>query len=510
MLSLKRTLCIVVVVMLAVSIAFAGCSSTKEDTKAPTQSPSTEGEAKKEDAKPAEKVKLVISMLRAGHTNFPEGMDENNNPISDFIREKTGYDVQFKLYTDAEQLNMLIASGEPMDAFSFYDRAAFAEYYTQGILADITEHVKKSANIMKETPENVWKAVTMDGKIYALPETWIAPIWGFQVRTDWMEELGIQSPQNIDQLYAMFKAFKDKKGAAGITIDNNGAYGPGQQPLLFGLFDLPHEFVEKDGKVIYTNIDPRAKEALIFANKLYKDGLLDKEFAVNKPENIQTKIVGGNVGSIVSFYWTARTYQQGVKEKTGKDVFKFIDPPKTASGKEFKFSQAGPIQLLVGVTKASKHQAEAVDFFSRLLDEEIAYRVGIGEEGVQYKKAADGKIELVPEEIAKIEYKWHYFDNLFYNDKVLYLQEDAQWADTKVPQYKWVGGSETWNIYGYIQPLPEFSKTIANLRDLTNKAYVDFIVGQRSIDEFDAYVQEWMDNGGKDVLAKVNEVYYAK
>lgn len=54
---------------------------------------------------------------------------------------------------------------------------------------------------------------------------------------------------------------------------------------------------------------------------------------------------------------------------------------------------------------------------------------------------------------------------------------------------------------------PVYNEKAEILDKVYNDAYIDFITGARSLDEFDAFVEEWLAAGGQEVLDEAQQVY---
>ena len=67
---------------------------------------------------------------------------------------------------------------------------------------------------------------------------------------------------------------------------------------MFGIYDVSENYnlMVKDGKVVLANTTDNYRAYLTWMNKLFNDGLLDKEFATQTPDQMRTKIKGGITG----------------------------------------------------------------------------------------------------------------------------------------------------------------------------------------------------------------------
>ena len=131
------------------------------------------------------------------------------------------------------------------------------------------------------------------------------PLW---INQDWLDQLGMKEPETTEEFYAYLKAVKETDlngngqhdevpfAATGITgiIDHlKGSWG-------LGTSGLGHKFVDVDpdtGKLRFTKAQPEYKEMLEFLNKLYKEGLLDKEIFTIEGGALNAKGQEGLLGS---------------------------------------------------------------------------------------------------------------------------------------------------------------------------------------------------------------------
>ncbi|WP_340009590.1 extracellular solute-binding protein [Paenibacillus sp. FSL K6-0276] len=174
----------------------------------------------------------------------------------------------------------------------------------------IDQYMPNLKAAMEETPEMKKLSTFPDGKIYSLPtrlpsrpKSSRQPV----INKTWLDKLGLKVPETIDELYNVFKAFKEQ--------DPNGNGKQDEIPFIekgndlispFGIADLNNNnMIIKDGKAIYYPVSEEFKEALKWENKLYAEGLLDKEVFTQddtmrsaKFQNPDAPIVG------FSYQWT--------------------------------------------------------------------------------------------------------------------------------------------------------------------------------------------------------------
>src|SRR5690606_13948861 len=129
----------------------------------------------------------------------------------------------------------------------------------------------------------------MAGNLMAIPVTGSSIeeatyIW---IRTDWLDNLGLEAPRTIDDLLKISKASTTK------DPDQNGeddTYGlmlsnylwdpiADMEGFMAGFDAFPRLWVEDEsGKLVFGGIQPEVKAALQELQKMYKNGEIENEF----------------------------------------------------------------------------------------------------------------------------------------------------------------------------------------------------------------------------------------
>jgi putative aldouronate transport system substrate-binding protein len=56
------------------------------------------------------------------------------------------------------------------------------------------------------------------------------------------------------------------------------------------------------------------------------------------------------------------------------------------------------------------------------------------------------------------------------------------------------------------ESMPKFWTSMESLRETT---YIDIITGKKSVDDFDAFVEQWNKMGGEQITKEANEWYHS-
>ena len=123
---------------------------------------------------------------------------DNFDPETDFTRqlilEELGVNILPEMGIEDDKLNLVLMSEQEYDAIKMnYDLNLLASYISNGAVQDLTDLVEEYGPNLKEAfSQDVWDMVSVDGRIYAIPETDSNDIEnGIVVRKDWLELLGL-------------------------------------------------------------------------------------------------------------------------------------------------------------------------------------------------------------------------------------------------------------------------------------------------------------------------------
>ena len=100
-----------------------------------------------------------------------------------------------------------------------------------------------------------WKSI-MDRE--PIPETYV----GIIMRGDWLEELGLDAPETIDDFVEVLTAFKNEKNASVPFSTTTGFLK--QSQIFASAYDVTSDgFVDVDGKAVLSPVQDSYKEYLL-------------------------------------------------------------------------------------------------------------------------------------------------------------------------------------------------------------------------------------------------------
>jgi putative aldouronate transport system substrate-binding protein len=391
------------------------------------------------------------------------------------------------------------------------------KYQQVGLITPIGDLIKDKKNIQKYCSDSK-VSFTIDGKQYAFGPNNPRPAFsGTQIRKDWLLKAGFtKQPQTIDEFYNMLRTFKTK------DFDGNGKddtvplalaalpddlFAGVTWHLLRAMHNMPMNFLEKDGKIVYSLLEPQAKEFLKFANKLYIEGLIPKDFASLKAPDANELLLGNKAGVLTSTPWGLANNVKVVKEKYNGEIV-YLDPPKSISGDKSYMPINRPIAQAVMVTKTCKDPKTAIDFMEMRFEEDLITLLNYGILNEHYT-LINGK-PIFTEKVVKGEIKTDWFV-YFANPQPAELwhynvsTNGSGFNETYSPQEKWIGKFFPADLY--MPPQPKLKTIETELIAQVQKFYVDVITGNVKIDEFESARKKWLDAGGQDILEGYSKLY---
>lgn len=478
-----------------------------------------------------------------GPNALPESDTCSDNRMRRYIQERVNVTVENAWEVTSwdqydQRHDLTVASGDLPDVM-IVDARDMRQLAEADLIQDLSAVYEEYASpFIKEsygmTDGLALEQATIDGRLMGLPNVlkdgdYYPMLW---LRQDWLDNLGLAMPETLEEVGEVARAFNEddpdgngQDDTVGLLASENWAFD--FQPFFtyFGAF--PSAWVENaDGEVIYGSVAPEMREALSMLQGWYQEGLIDPEFATLSGDSFEQKLVGGRAGMVVGPWWlTCCPLVNSVTNDPNAEwvpvfapfpednVYKPIADSLTASfivvRKDYPTPEAVVKTLNVQTDYNDPDRPTYADYpeanvvwtfvwpFSFILDrpDTLTYHQGLIEQAVE----SGDPSELNPE------------DRLQYEDVVAY-QSDP------------VGNRDRWTNYANnmvslplleddrIEPFRRLYQAELILADeriwptlekLENETMLRVLTGQSSIEEFDAFVDQWNRLGGGTILESV-------
>jgi len=274
--------------------------------------------------------------------------------------------------------------------------------------------------------------------------------------------------------------------------------------ILQGSFGVSTSTVDKNGKLEFSWIQPEYKEYLTYVKSLYDEGLLDPEFAVNQSRQTQEKMIGGLAVISSENWWIAKTIDENLKQKNPESEVKYLPLP---TGKNGISGVQAPklVNAYFCIPTKAKEPAEAIKFLEYMSSDDALFVQNYGLEGLHYTKE-NGKIVYTAEQSAAIDFLVNY-QLIDTRDNFLLRQEKKGFTS----YYQQLQGYNRVEEATNLMPSNDaFDSKLSELQTFVLENSVKFIMGTRDLSEFDKYVQEFNQRGGKEAIDAANEWYVKK
>lgn len=392
-------------VMLIAAFLLNGCGGTADSDN--TKAPSPEGES--------EPITLTFFDKNIGAAF--------TDPVAEEITRRTGIKIEIQQPTGnpEEKLALMLTGGDLPDVVLMDRRSDIVnKYIAAGALLPLNDLIDQYGPDIKTMYGDVLnKSRYTDGKNYYL-NNWYGidpdPDRGINMRMDLLKEFGygekaekgepFTQAEFIDVLTKFKEAYPTIDGQAGIPFTINGEYMETVLSTFRGMYGMKNYYIEEENVKLQVR-DPRYVEMVGFINQLYRDGLLDREWAVNKTDMFEQKLAGGSVfacngGEAAS----ANTALSEGDEESDKQFYMFkvvadgVDPDTTTYSPRSSLGWDA-----IGITVANEHPEETMKFLNFLASEEGQYLLMWGLEGSNWTME-DGKHTPDEEIIPSFRQDW--------------------------------------------------------------------------------------------------------
>ena len=539
----------IIATLLTASMLLAACGSA-DQKKNSVQS------TKNADGKYEPTLTITIAkQLDENAGKYAEGDDINKNPMVELTEEKLGIKLETTLLGgdagnyDTKLRLALTGSEELPDVFPVYGTQMIADMIESGRVKAIDEDIEKYMperlkEIYDKYPETFYP-VMKDGKTYGIA---CAPTLTegqvMIIRQDWLDNLGLKAPTNLEEFEAVIKAFTEddpdgngKNDTYGFTYSGSGVYNTGWVSDPVALFSansgkhIPGSWQEdENGNLVYGSIDEGNRKTLELLAKWHANGWTFQEAAATGAWDAMGQFTEGKAGIFIGRPWAVGS----VRDVTSVDPNAVIAcyPNIKQDNGECTYQSA---QTTDGWLMFNKDFDNMEAFFTYY---DWLYDVAFGTGDFQYGFMEDHDYDIVNGEVVFDTSK---FDpavtDPFLPGKSTVLKNTPmidrmqEYADAKAgktetgAQIRAAADFESApdmaegyviandnreelipNLYN-AEPTPTMKKCWEQLQTMEAQVYTNIIYGKEPIESFDKFVEDWKAQGGEQITQEVNEWY---
>lgn len=449
--------------------------------------------------------------------------DPNADAMAGVIEEKTGYKVNYSMLpsdSPDEKLIADVAGGVKYDILKV-TQDQFEKLYSKGALMPLKSLLETYGQDILNGLEDkeMWTPFSDEsGEIYGIPfvNEYPKQVDYISCRKDLMREAGItEVPETLDEFYQDLVTLKNYYGDKYIIFSASGGWDEGCRTIAaaFGIYN--DWMVDDDGNVIYMTEHKNYQAYMDFMKKLYSEGLLDSEFAVNTSNNVQEKLASSQAIMGSCNHPAQITVSTSLVNNYGvaKEDIGYICPLEGENG-ECKYMTRDGVNYVTCILKTCENAADAVNYMNlKVQNQEY---ICIGEEGVHFNKDADGNyVPIMPKFTDDKGFAWWYINA---TDTKSY---EVQWqARVHKSEYQWDAFENT-TLY-LVENRPEIYVVNPFLYKPSTGAYVEknptlknelqnymLQVACGNDKGLDTFMQDWKAAGG-DAVKEDLQTWYAE
>lgn len=434
-------------------------------------------------------------------------------------QEATGVTIELVEPTDETALNLLIASGDLPDIIraskEFYNGGMTA-MIDDGIAIDLTDLLPEYApayNAYITSDEAIYNSAAVEvndelcvlafaGQFYPVDSPFRSYA-GIIVRKDFMDELGIESIETVDDFKTYLSRCKEELGVSvpfmsqNTMNDYNWKYG-----LLTSAFGLPCAYdYQVDGVYHFGAYEPEFKDFLAYMNELYAEGLLDPNFTVTDNATAIASITSGDSAAICAMVSRFQVIETAAEDP---ELALTAIPSLTANaGETAMMSYASNITSTGSwcfITEECEDVESAMRWMDYLYTEEGMDLANYGIEGTTYTVDENGEVQLTefvtdnPDGYAIDPIlrsyglvNWSCVHRREFSEKRFPLAEQrdgcAIWADSQYNDYM----LSNYSVPTELQE--EYTQLRTDIDTYLSEMIANFIAGTEPLDNFDSYLE---------------------
>ncbi|WPC09609.1 extracellular solute-binding protein [Globicatella sp. PHS-GS-PNBC-21-1553] len=457
----------------------------------------------------------TITWMNMLHTASPP-----NNVIEELLEDYTNTNLEITWIPDAskeERLTTALASNDLADivTITLMKNSSVRNAMKAGMFWDVTPYLKDYPNLAEISEDRI-EAASIDGKLYGIPFQKAYARGGLTLRKDWLDNLNLEVPTTMDELYEVMRAFTyddpDGNGeddTVGLGDRNDLRYSSFK--TFSSYFGAPNGWeVTEEGKFIPEFETEAYMTTLDYSRKLYEEGILQQDFAVTSKADQDDQFVNGKTGVYTGMV-SINGHFNKMNDALGEGNFELIPVNKidgTGTGEYHIWSEGngvnGVLAFPVTNVETEEELRNCLQFVNDLMDEEAHMLMTGGIQGVHYDFDENGVYSVInpdlwaqevqpyagsrPAEV-KFNLKSDY-EGKRLSDELIIENDNFAVMDPSVPL-----DSATMNERG------------SELTKIIEDATVQYIMGEIDKDGFKAAVSQWREQGGDQIILEYEEAY---
>jgi len=441
-----------------------------------------------------------------------------SNEVYSIIEELTNTSINWVWVPDAarnERITTAIASGELGTIVTFTDlqNTTIRGAMNAGMFWELTPFLDYFPNLAQISQERRI-AASIEGRLYGVPLERFATRRGFTVRYDWLQNLGLDIPTTMDELFEVAYQFTHNDP----TGDGSDTFGfLGRNEFISMSFSNTLAFmggpnrwrIEADGSFTHAFETEEWIQNMQWWYRIVDAGLINPDFLVTSPADQRQLFAQGRGGLFPNL--TNMDQLRALSEGIAPDEFALYGMNQIHNGDGVYRVIGEGANGVGGVWSIprSEVQTEAelmrvLAFIDRLFDEEIQMLIGNGVEGIHYEINDDGTLTRIDQEL------WEQQVQPMNQNIASPVRHQAPAAHPEIVQRdEAILQNENFVVFNPAFGLDSetFNTRGADLDMMVHDATIQFIMGSIDMAAFEAVLENWRTSGGTQMALEYAESY---
>ncbi len=320
------------------------------------------------------------------------------------LEQRTNVHIDFQVVAadmTNEKLNIMVASGLYPD-FAPASGAGLDKDVEDGYLLrlnDLIDEYMPNYKALRES-NDVYRrgSITDEGNMVLINgffDEGNVIEYGPVIRQDWLDQLNLPMPETYDELEETLTMFKNQLGAqAPMFLNKAGSIMGNYLSAGFGVAACDVQdtiYINVDGTVQYSGIQPGYREYLELVRKWYADGLIDRDFIsrqdlANAPEELIAQ-------DAIGYFYTFDEKIPKLSEYNQDPNFNVVpayDVTKNKGDVNHLRKESGWVSEGMGITTACQNPELAAQWMDYKFTPEGSLLFNYGTEGESFEYGEDG------------------------------------------------------------------------------------------------------------------------
>lgn len=417
------------------------------------------------------------------------------------------------IYTDKMNTALTTNSFKKVMFIKYIDYMLVKNSIRTGAFWEIGPYLDQFPNL-KMLDKQILKQAAVDGKVYGLFTERQSSRQGIIIRKDWLDQLEMKPPSNLEELYQVLYAFTyadpDQNGiddTIGLTDRNDLIYGAFK--TLSSYFGTPNNW-KLEGDQLIPEFETEAyMDTMNFMRKLYEEKLINVDFPVTSKEVQRELLIRGKAGVYIGAMTDVQRLYEEAKQFDPNVEFALVNRIEGPEGYNV-WSIPNYNGVYLFSKKAITTEEELLDvlsFFDRTLDADVANLMHYGIKD-KHHFVEDNKV-ILPEHLASLRTK---------EIDALYSLMIASYSNPNIMEI-----SEQHHLWSYAEQLIDdnnefivadptvghesitYDERGKELYNLISDATYHYILGSIDEQQFKSQIDLWRMSGGSKIIEEFKE-----